>query len=269
MKDFDLVICVGPNDNDILEHMLVFNKKNIIGYRNIYLICSDPKTNIEGTITIDEKMFPFNINNLIQKFGNNTRNGWYLQQLLKFYAGNVIPGILSKYLIVDCDTHFLRPLKFLTDNGVCIYTTGTEYCEQYFEHMNRLDSSLKKIHPLSGISHHTFFDNEIVNELMKKIEGNFSGDKPFWELYLDEIDIKEFNGSGAAENELYFTYMFLYHKDKMLIRQLDWANVSSYRSIYSRQYDFVSIHWYKRRNLKNFLRLLKISNFKKIFNLNK
>ena len=33
---FDLVICVGPNDNDIVEHMLNFNKKNIIGYRNNY-----------------------------------------------------------------------------------------------------------------------------------------------------------------------------------------------------------------------------------------
>lgn len=244
---FDLVICVGPNDNDIVEHMLNFNKKNIIGYRNIYLICANPSINIEGTITIDEKIFPFTMNDLIQKFGNNSRNGWYLQQLLKFYAGSVIPGILSKYLIVDCDTHFLRPTKFLTDDGKYIYTTGTEYHKPYFLHMNRLDSSLKKIHPLSGISHHTFFDTEIVNELMNKIEGNFNNEKTFWKLYLDVIDMNEFNGSGAAENELYFTYMLINHPDKMLIRQLDWNNVSSYNSSYPNKYDFVSIHWYMRR----------------------
>ena len=53
---FDLVICVGPNDNDIVEHMLNFNKKNIIGYRNIYLVCSNPTINIADTITIDEKI---------------------------------------------------------------------------------------------------------------------------------------------------------------------------------------------------------------------
>lgn len=244
---FDVVICVGPNDNDIVEHMLNFNKKNIIGYRNIYLVCANSSIDIDGTITIDEKIFPFTINDLIEKFGNNSRNGWYLQQLLKFYAGSVIPGILSKYLIVDCDTHFLQPTKFLTEDQKYIYTTGVEYHKPYFIHMNKLDSSLKKIYHLSGISHHTFFDSEIVNELFTKIEGNFNNNKKFWELYLDVIDMKEFNGSGAAENELYFTYMLLYHKDKMFIRQLNWINVPSYNPIYSNIYDFVSIHWYMRK----------------------
>ena len=243
---FDIVICVGPNDDDIVESMLNFNKKNIIGYRNIYLICSNPAIKAEDTITIDEKIFPFNINDLNEKFGSNKRNGWYLQQLLKFYAGKVIPGILSKYLMIDCDTHFLRPTKFLTDDGKSIYTTGDEYHEPYFLHMNRLDSSLKKIHPRSGISHHTFFDTEIVNEIMTKIEGNFSNGKRFWELFLDVIDKKDYNGSGASEHELYFTYMLIYHKDKMLIRNLNWINVGFHYPSYSNEYDFVSIHWYLR-----------------------
>ena len=43
---------------------------------------------------------------------NQDRIGWYLQQLLKFYAGFVIPDILQRYLIIDCDTHFLKPTKF-------------------------------------------------------------------------------------------------------------------------------------------------------------
>ena len=55
-NEFDLVICVGPNDNSIVEHMLNFNKKNIIGYRNIFLVCANPSIKIEGTITIDEKI---------------------------------------------------------------------------------------------------------------------------------------------------------------------------------------------------------------------
>ena len=59
--------------------------------------------------------------------------------------------------------------------------------------------------------------------------------------------MNEFNGSGAAENELYFTYMLINHPDKMVIRQLDWNNVSSYNSSYPNKYDFVSIHWYMRR----------------------
>ena len=92
---FDIIICVGPNDNDVIYNMIPYTKKNIIGYRNIYLICANSTINIEGTITIDENIFPFNINNLIQNFGNKNRNGWYLQQLLKLYSGSVIPGILE------------------------------------------------------------------------------------------------------------------------------------------------------------------------------
>jgi len=129
------------------EYDSVF-QKNIIGYRNIYLVCANPIINIEGTITIDEKIFPFNINDLIQKFGKHNRNGWYLQQLLKFYAGNVIPGILSNYLIVDSDTHFLKPTSFMDSDGKYIYTTGTEYHKPYFNHMNKLHPSLKKSTPL-------------------------------------------------------------------------------------------------------------------------
>ena len=37
--DFDIVIPVGPNDKTIIEEQIKFTKKNIIGYRNIYLIC--------------------------------------------------------------------------------------------------------------------------------------------------------------------------------------------------------------------------------------
>ena len=246
-NEFDLVICVGPNDNDIVEHMLSFNKKNIIGYRNIYLVCANPNINIPGTITIDERIFPFSKDNLINKFGNNNRNGWYLQQLLKFYAGNVIPDILNNYLIVDCDTHFLKPTKFITDDGKYIYTTGTEYNVHYFDHMNRLDPSLKKIHPLSGISHHTFFDTKIINELIDKVEKNYQNEKKFWEIYLGVIDTKQFMGSAAAENETYFTYMYLYHKEKMAIRQLNWDNVSRFHPSYVNKYDFVSLHWYMRK----------------------
>ena len=67
-NEFDLVICVGPKDTNILNHMLSFNKQNIIGYRNIYLVCENPSINIPGTITIDEKIFPFNIDDIVQKF---------------------------------------------------------------------------------------------------------------------------------------------------------------------------------------------------------
>jgi len=243
---FDIVICVGPKDNEIINSVFSFTKKNILGYRNIYLVCQNPSIKIDGAITIDEKIFPFSIEDVSNSHGKLSRNGWYLQQLLKFYAGFVIPDILQRYLIIDCDTHFLKPTKFLTDDNKCIFTTGTEYHIPYFEHMNRLHPSFKKIHPLSGISHHTFFDSEVVNLLIKMVEEHHAlNKKPFWKIYLDEVKSEYYETSGAAENELYFTYVYLYHREKMEIRKLNWVN--SDRLYLNTNYDFMSVHWYCRK----------------------
>ena len=109
---FDIVIPIGPNDKHIIEQQLEYTKKNIIGYRKIYLICYDPTIKFEDCITIDETIFPFTIDTVIKFHTKNRRNGWYLQQLLKLYAGIVIPTILKRYLVIDADTFFYETNKF-------------------------------------------------------------------------------------------------------------------------------------------------------------
>ena len=244
-QNFDIVIPVGPNDNDVINSMVPYVKTNIIGYRKIYLLCADPSIDIEGTITIDEKIFPFTIYDLIEKFGNNSRNGWYLQQLLKFYSGNVITDILENYLIIDSDTHFLKPTSFIDADGKYIYTTGAECHKPYFNHMNKLHPSLKKVHPCSGIAHHMIFNNKHLNSLMKLVENNHNG-KPFWEIFINMIDPIDFPGSGASEYEIYFNYMNIYHKNDIIIRQLNWKNDSCINDN-NKHCDYVSIHWYIRK----------------------
>ena len=56
---FDIVMCVGPNDITIVDQVLPYTKKNVIGYRNIYLVCSNPDIFISDTITVDEKLFTY------------------------------------------------------------------------------------------------------------------------------------------------------------------------------------------------------------------
>lgn len=243
---FDVVICVGPSDESICESNILYTKKNVIGYRNIYLICKNSLIKIDGAITIDEKIFPFNIGDVALIHGKRARNGWYLQQLLKLYAGLVIPDILQKYLVIDCDTHFVKPTKFLTDDNKCIFTTGVEYHVPYFEHMKRLHPSLIKSHNLSGISHHTFFDNELVQELIKLVEYyHTSNEKPFWRIFLDETDHNHYDHSGASEYELYFTYVYIHHREKMDIRQLKWIN--HHEVVLNTDNDFISVHWFLRQ----------------------
>jgi hypothetical protein len=246
-NNFDVVVCVGPHDFNIVNLSMCYTRKNVIGYRNIYLVSSDPNINIEGAITIDEKIFPFSKKDLIDQFGNNERNGWYLQQLLKFYSGLVIPGILERYLIIDSDTFFLNPTKFITDDGKHYITTGTEYHKPYFLHMNRLHYSLKKMHSSSGISHHSFFHTIRVKGLMTLVEDYFSNEKPFWKIFLDMIDPNEFMDSGASEYEIYFTYMHLYYPDEICVRELKWENCSRLGPDCVTKNDFVSIHWYSRK----------------------
>ena len=72
---FDIVIPVVPNDKSVLNNMIDHTKKNIIGYRNIYLVSYDPSIIIDDCITINENIFPFNKVSI----GNNNLVGWYLQ----------------------------------------------------------------------------------------------------------------------------------------------------------------------------------------------
>lgn len=236
---FDIVIPVGEKDKNIIKNQIPYTKKNIIGYRNIYLICSDPTTKIEGCITINENIFPFTLKT-VQKFhGVNNKNGWYLQQLLKLYAGKVIPNILQRYLVIDSDTFFLKPTTFV-ENGKCLYNFGKEYATPYFEHMSKMDKDLTRVNiRISGICHHMIFETKYVNEIMGKIERNHND--RFYNIFLKLVTNKA--GSGASEYEIYFNYMLKNHGDKIRLRKLNWANTNKIVE----GYQYVSCHWYLRK----------------------
>jgi FkbM family methyltransferase len=237
---FDIVIPVGPNDIEVIAKQIECTKKNIIGYRNIYLICSEPLY-VDGCYTIYEKIFPFNLDTVAHIHGKSSRNGWYLQQLLKLYAGNVIPNILERYLVIDADTFFLKPTTFIDENK-CLYNYGVEYHSPYFEHMARLSSDLIKVHnTMSGICHHMIFETKYINELFKLIEDKHND--TFYNVFLKFVTYTQ--DSGASEYELYFNFMLLRHNDKIKIRKLDWSNTREL-TLNSNQ-DYISYHHYGRK----------------------
>lgn len=237
---FDIVITVGPNDTDILYKQIEFTKKNIIGYRNIYLICYDPNINIDGCITINENIFPFSLETVSNIHGKLNRNGWYLQQLLKLYALMIIPEILDKCLVIDADTFFLKPTVFIKNNK-CLYNFGSEYNRPYFAHMLKLDETLIKVDKnKSGICHHMMFEKKYINELINKIEKNHN-DK-FYNIFLKMVT--DFNGSGASEYEIYFNYIFKNYSNNVEIRDLKWYNSNTLNI--NADVDYISYHWYMR-----------------------
>ena len=240
---FDIIICHGPNDDDMLNINIEYNKKNIVGYN----ITHNDKLIRDDCIVIYEKIFPFtleDIKNYIKS--TNNRYGWYLQQLLKLYAGKVIPNILDYYLVIDCDTLFLKPTTFFINN-IPLYNVGNEYHEPYFKHMKLLDKSLVKQIKPSGICHHMMFSKNIVNELMTMIERNKNN--LFWKVFLECVHPNNYNSSGASEYELYLTYLCIYHKDKMKLRCLKWCNTNKLNLTINDiklNMDYISYHWYMR-----------------------
>ena len=238
---FDIVIPVGPNDKSLIEEQIKYTKKNIINYRNIYLICNDISLSIEDCITIDENIFPFNIETVANYHGKLERNGWYLQQLLKLYAGKIIPNILDKYLVIDSDTFFLKPTTFI-ENNKPLYNYGYEFHEPYFCHMKKLDNNFNKIDiNKSGICHHILFETKYINEIISIVEKNYSD--TFYNIFLKLVIDK--NGSGASEYEIYFNYILKYHPNEIKIRKLNWKNTHTLDL--NSNLDYISYHWYMRK----------------------
>ena len=251
---FDIVICVGPNDYEVITEQLKYTKKNIIGYRNIYLITPDTSIDIPECVTIDEKIFPFNMNTVIKYHGKMNRNGWYLQQLLKLYAGIVIPDILDKYLVIDADTFFLKPTTFINELGHCVYNRAVpknrqraEYHYPYFVHMKKLHTDFVKMErDISGICHHMIFETKYILEIFKLVE-SLHGDI-FYNVFLKLVEPGRGVGarkSGASEYELYFNYMMKYHRDKIGLRYLEWCETGEL--IVNSGLDYISYHYHKRR----------------------
>ena len=78
----------------------------------MYLIIPDSlkgSINSEGNVYIIlESVFPFSLDTVASIHGKSSRNGWYLQQLLKLYIWQVVPELMERYLVLDSDTFFLR-----------------------------------------------------------------------------------------------------------------------------------------------------------------
>lgn len=235
----DIVICVGPNDTDVIQRQLEFTKRNIVGYRNIYLVTPNTTLAIAGCITIDESIYPFSIQTVSNYHGKSNRNGWYLQQLLKLYAGLIIPNITERYLVIDADTFFLKPTTFIED-GKSLYNLGYEYHVPYFTHMAALHPDLKKMIEQSGICHHMVFETKYVKDLFNLVETHHN--EAFYKVFLRCVSGP--NGSGASEYETYLNFMIKFHPKDIKIRILTFKNSNSLDL--SPKNDYISWHWYMR-----------------------
>ena len=134
---------------------------------------------------------------------------------------------------------------------MCLYNYGTEYFKQYFNHIERLIPGLKKqIDNKSGICHHMIFEKKYVYEIMNICGGINS----FYGVFLNNVEEKYYDNSGASEYELYFNYMLYKHREKIRIRKLKCKldlKENDLKNFDKIKYDYVSIHWYRKIDINN------------------
>jgi hypothetical protein len=255
---FDVVVPVGPNDLWNISTQIEHVKQNVVGYRNLYIISCDPDVLIDNCITIAEDIFPFSKDTVAKIHGKRSRNGWYYQQLLKLYAGNCISGILPRYLVIDSDTYFLKPIVFTEpDTNKYLYNYDDQLRIAYFIHMEKMgltkenEYKLHRVAKVSGISYHMMFETKYLNELFCMIEEiymtkNNTGKKPFYEIFLELVDEQHYDGSGASEYEIYLNFVLKYHTDKVKLRKLNFVDAVWRDEIltYPHGFDYVSCHYY-------------------------
>lgn len=243
---FDIVTPLGPDDTERFIKSLAFTRKNILGYRYIYIIAAKHTLELlESRITdktnlffVDENMFPFDFEDLAKYIGYIKRRGWYLQQLLKLYSGFIIPGILPRWLVIDADTFFLKPTSFIED-GKMLLNISKEYYVHYFQQIGRLLPGIYRVDPkLGGICHHMMFEMKYVKDLFERVENIHR--KTFWRAFMESIDPTEYEKSGASEYELYFNFMLIHHANAIKLRQLNWEDTYYVDTTLDR--DYISSH---------------------------
>jgi hypothetical protein len=245
----DAIVCLGPNDEDIIAYCISSLYKYVEDIRNIYVI-SHREMDISGAIVVPESAFPFTKADCV-KATKEDRGGWYLQQLLKLYAPLLIKNCSETCLIVDADTVFHKRTKFRQGDKVLMNKTF-ELHPPYFDHMKRLHPSFvawKK--QTSGIVNCMPVLKGVIQELMTMVE-DYHDNKPFWQVFLECVS-KEWIGVGASEYEIYYHYLMRMHKDKVIERPLQFSNFGQRMELAMGKvgdWHYVSYHWHVQKKRK-------------------
>lgn len=257
----DVVIPCHPKDQDTLDKSIDGIRRYGQDVRRIIVISENLLT--KNAEWVPESVFPFSKYDVAEaifkdkeaarKFVEKpkSRVGWIYKQLLNFYAPFVIDNISENVLVLDADLIFVKPVQFIDKNGRALFAPGMEYHRPYFEHATRLIPGFKRVYPQhSGIFHHMLFQKYVLKHLINLVETTHN--KKFWEAFCDLIDVKHVEGSSVADYEIYFNFMFIYHKQMAQLRPLKMINCDTLKKLdqliiqKTKKYDCISCQEYFR-----------------------
>jgi hypothetical protein len=190
-----------------LEHLIDVDKYYVICPNIQDIEKSSDFVHNPRIIFVDESKFPFKAENVADIMIDSVkwrglypldngrsqfertvygRIGWFLQQLLKFYAGKVIG--LKNYVILDSDIVWFKDVKFINNSltNTYNYASSSQYHTAYMATLKKISGVdlLDDKGPFrSGIVHHIVIVQEVLDELMRRSEAKHS--IPFWQVLLN------------------------------------------------------------------------------------
>jgi len=247
-EEFDILLVCHEKDKEILKKSIRSIKKNVVGYRKIFLLSKENFCPNDKEVNfVNENIFPFNKEE-IGKYAPKGRAGWYYQQFLTLYFIDVMGDqVLDNVLAINSDVVFVRKVKFF-DNGKPLYNFEVGYHEPYYEILEKIFGFGKQNLRLSGTTHHMMYQRKYMDEILNfkfKTKGT-----ELWKEIMNNIDTG--TESGLSEQDLYFNYVLRYHPNKVKIRKIKFVdfpyNGPFWRSLFRMfGYTYIASHEYLTR----------------------
>ena len=213
-----VILTIGK-DTRVFEKSIVSSLKHLVDVHTYYVITPNAKQLHEKlskalgprVVFVDEGIFPFGMRNVsevmietvrekgIYELTGKTpfehtvwgRGGWFLQQLLKFYAGRVL-GI-GDFVLLDSDIVWFRNVSFVNatnEDGVPTrynYATSNQYHGPYVATLRRISGldlfKGKDVHR-SGIVHHMVIMQRVLDDLIRRSDAMHGIE--FWRVLLNQ-----------------------------------------------------------------------------------
>lgn len=268
-QGLDAVMLTVGKDTRVFEKSIVSSLKYLDGVKTFYVITPaakelDDKLGKElGSRVkwIDEKIFPFDWRNVsdimirtveekgVYPINGKTqfehtvygRVGWFLQQLLKFYAAKILD--LGDFVLLDSDIVFFKNITLInstTPNADGMlrynYASSSQYHPSYMATLTKISGVDLYKSPdgvyRSGIVHHMVIVRKVLDHLFEQTEKTYG--MPFWQVLLN-VSALELTcraprqgicggGSTLSEYEMYLNYARQKFPDTVNMRPLMWAN---------------------------------------------
>lgn len=214
---------------------------------------------VDKVVFVDESIFPINWINvsevMIQSVADKGvyplngksqfehtvygKVGWYLQQLLKLYAGRILN--IDDFVLLDSDLVWMKNVSFIHESrgklSSFYYASSTQYHPPYMASLVRIggvdvyENRTEKLHR-SGIVHHMVVVKTVLEELIATSEAKHG--LPFWQVVLNHSAVEMTcraprtgicgGGSTLSEYEMYFNYAKTKFPQTIQYRPLLWTN---------------------------------------------